>query len=1828
MIKKEKIIICIFLVVSLLVTGVNALDLYTSNNFQSTSVVKTQYFSTNINNPYNTEYSFLYSTPTIQQKENYFDLMIAIPPGGCTPDVVRSDLLEEQNVPVFCQLMAVKVNPGVDISRIDRIVTSSNSENQYISGIGFHPARAAIKSTGRLISTPIDMNIGYVVIVLKQIPTEKQMPDFVEVNLSAYLLYNSEFGFGIGQTEFYVPQLSDVEFESNYEDYGFLKGQAFLRVEDMDSKSAVISIYNSAKDKVYGSRLEKGKSYDDIFLPSIYGGQGIKVTLEDITVPETRARIIVGSNIYDVYEGQKFADGQCTLTKAEAQGGGTGYVNINCGGNTVTLTKDFGKIQLKVGTGTGEYSVGDTIYVNTYLVYLGVIPDTFANQENKAYAVLAKSTKALTKDDIVSIRNSLSAKISSIKATTLKDYKSQLEKLSYSGAEFKVVYSGAGEVKWDKNSNLQVSFDGTKYENLKLADETRKYYDETVTGYDNVIERFGNENFNGQDNTDYAVQALCAKYILASDLKQNLDAREFLLDLSKDYPDAVCNGKSITSILNEQEIVSSENARSYVESQNLELELVSVDEPAKQDASVDFEYLPIRTNKLKPETENKHNLRKGESISDLGDGRQTKITLVSFDENEATLSYSCLKQIGRTKRISEIKKTTTNKVLELDECDGRVIVDNIYLKKIAKVSVIPETKGRSLTSNFSVKIGIEKRAIQLSPEQASEKIENLNKTIESWTKANENLGKIVEGGKAACLVTAGALTIKNYLSGLSGEAAARNKVMTMEGGWNQICEQNYQKLDYSSVDACISGKSKEIEASVTAMQKAMKAYNDAEEAIVSTNTQAGKGILGQDKIDYAKIRQGELNAVKGLGTVKLIDQNGKSVPFDFSKGLEKVDVEKDGISSSDLRELEVDIKTAQNPDVPEEFRKALLKKSNLILNNIYSAGENRRAREQSASSLGINAVDMHIIANRQTTKEDYTQLLWSKVSGNFDSISGINANDKVAYITTPGSSVNYLAVLQGDKQLSVKQIYNITGKTLTKLDTSKDNNARNAANVIFNLVDENSYHNRCENCNEAKFYNSGSYKGLPQLIPFDKDNGWYVATENLLPLLGEAKTYQDSGRVNSFYICNIDGNKRIDEVGISDDICRRFDLYTGDTLSDFPGLTKDQTKVLVSKAIKALEDASRQAANNPSSITINGMVLKVVGTSGSTGTRCSDFMSAEDCKILFNVCDPFVCPNSRCDLGGEYHVDDVIQSGIIGSIVLCLPNFVGFGGDVYVPVCLTGIHAGIEGWISILEAHKACLQENIKTGKLVGICDEIYSIYQCDFFWRQLAPFMSAVLKGLLSGTFLGGTKGGGEYMFANAAFTNAENSWKYFTNSYASESKLAFGVKSFTEIGTEICKQRFGVTYPDNFGSVLSPESPTQFTAWFDEMTYSDATVPSTSQYKVFYHIYSGADQGVYYVVYLKSPTTTLGYVGTPQYVVASGFTGKGETASETKDFIATSGFKELCVRINAEEKCGFKQVSTSFALNYAKDEIVADQAKQQITSETECIAGTPSVGSLLNPNIQAGAEEVVSPELYNRGVIRVCSTNNPGETSDPTRWQEVGVCSGNMKCWIDVYSVKNAIQGKGIENKTLSAIDNMGKQALVSEGYLDEPEGENAIGTLKEKYNKLLKIFEQGKPKTAPSWIDNFDEDVNGNYSILIYNHQKADIFYYKAEVYANITRNLQKNLGFYQTVTAIPTTTPQPTKPAEREKWTLDSALTKVNEIISSGRGATKYSQNKEFIDQLYVDKVITSKEYDEINGGTSWDLGIWNGEENMAYVRELLLQKKAQQERGKVRKRQLE
>ena len=56
-------------------------------------------------------------------------------------------------------------------------------------------------------------------------------------------------------------------------------------------------------------------------------------------------------------------------------------------------------------------------------------------------------------------------------------------------------------------------------------------------------------------------------------------------------------------------------------------------------------------------------------------------------------------------------------------------IDNIKLKKVAYVRIIPELEDIRTQANFSFNIGIEKRAIELSPKQTEKRIENILKRI-------------------------------------------------------------------------------------------------------------------------------------------------------------------------------------------------------------------------------------------------------------------------------------------------------------------------------------------------------------------------------------------------------------------------------------------------------------------------------------------------------------------------------------------------------------------------------------------------------------------------------------------------------------------------------------------------------------------------------------------------------------------------------------------------------------------------------------------------------------------------------------------------------------------------------------------------------------------------------------------------------------------------------------------------------------------------------------------------------------------------------------------
>ncbi|MEK6840891.1 MAG: hypothetical protein AABX79_02975, partial [Nanoarchaeota archaeon] len=485
-----------------------------------------------------------------------------------------------------------------------------------------------------------------------------------------------------------------------------------------------------------------------------------------------------------------------------------------------------------------------------------------------------------------------------------------------------------------------------------------------------------------------------------------------------------------------------------------------------------------------------------------------------------------------------------------------------------------------------------------------------------------------------------------------------------------------------------------------------------------------------------------------------------------------------------------------------------------------------------------------------------------------------------------------------------------------------------------------------------------------------------------------------------------------------------------------------------------------------------------------------------------------------CDLGGAYPVKDVIQSGIAGSIALCLPNW----PEVKVPICVSGVHAGLEGYRSVLSSYQQCLQTSLDTGQTVGICDELNSIYMCEFFWRQGLPLIKYAIPKVIGSVLGQNIRGGGEYLGVADALSNAEKSIDYFSQYYAANSFAAFKARSVESVGSEICRNWVSLTGPKGnlFDALIAPDSPSQFYGRFEEIPYTTATNPPVSQYKVFYHIYAGKDLPSYYQVYLRGTGGSFYQDTDFRRPVAAGFIKAGDFKSETIDFTAPSGYKELCIVVNGQEVCGFKQVTTEFGINYLSEKYVQQQASQtDIKSEAECVSGSPSAFSFLNPNIQAGAEEALNPAIYNRGIIRICSTDNPGKTSDPaagtenSRWKEVGNCgSQNLKCWLDTDSVKNVVKNSNIEGQILGEVEDQYMGALKKEGlYLAD------FDSFKKELDEL----------TGQAMINKINENIGKVYQ----NNQKAYLYLKRGNAYSSLAIKVYGDAIGEQEKTATQTT-----------------------------------------------------------------------------------------------------
>ena len=971
----------------------------------------------------------------------------------------------------------------------------------------------------------------------------------------------------------------------------------------------------------------------------------------------------------------------------------------------------------------------------------------------------------------------------------------------------------------------------------------------------------------------------------------------------------------------------------------------------------------------------------------------------------------------------------------------------IFAKKFAHIQIVPTSQNRRTEANFLLHIGIEKRLIKLSPEAMQRQANQSRKIAQKIEKISNSLDKVISTWRRVCMATSAWLILKNFWQNMQGKGWARDKVMV---AYKDICadQVGYDK-EYNNFHECFLHYQDEIEASTSAILAARDRTNQ----LLKPGTE--QGIIYTETIGNTKVER--VNVEKLKETLKEYETDPEKQKK-IEKALDNIAAYEDvsgqkTILPSQAKDLILNFEIKKQAGAGSVLANTYGKYADSNLEDWLKVGQAKGQELEQFNTLVVNAGGIDKIKqNRNNIKEDVTKKelfdAFSLQYGNKGAIGPywINGEKKVGVFNPDQGKYVWASIETKD------------GETYAKLG-KKTEDGQEKENLIPVYFRTKCTFEGLEN--SIQFY-SGTNKGKVYATPFPTENG-----QGFVQVL----KYDVSGQPT--------------QVVISSPIAEGC---------DGPWLWKKGMSVQASRelALRNAFEMIKRVNALPEEKKVPGVInkLRIFGLPAEYGitrekivspqAECEDFMSPQDCEILFEVCDPVMCPPSRFNLNGRWPVRDVVQTGVLGSIIL------GQGNGDTVPICLPGVSAGLMNYASILNSYADCLDNARETGATTGICDRIRSIYICETLWREGMAIVNAH-GGLINllGKALGKNKGGIEYLNFKESLKQVSKSVQWFTSQYAAPVFAAFKARSGQEIGTYICKAAFYGRLP-GVGNLLSeiakPEKPVQFFAFMEEIPYSSLSEGpfgrqyAQSQYKVYFHIYAGEDKGVFYRVYLKDKAFVPGEPRIHFWDVPSrpgaeprGFLPASKYADATIDFLAPSGFKQVCVEIDSVEYCGFGKVSTDFIVKYASDLYLREQLEKPVKNAKECMSGTASAVPLEElPLAGTGAlTEAVHGGIQKRGVIRVCDAQNPGKGVNPDRWKVVGTCGiyagQELKCWLDTYSVGEAITDLKFINQTIQQAEQTDiKYWVDQEKYFTTEQSQ-------EKVKEAENLFLQGKYEGA---------------------------------------------------------------------------------------------------------------------------------------------------------------
>ena len=1680
------------------------------------------------------------------------------------PRIIRTSLLEEQDINVYALLAGIPSNPIISIDKITgisvkpvKIKTKPEDKKVTIGSVryikpqgqgyaGFNylsDANSGItrsRNSGSFTDfgyTPeIDYNnLGTVVVPIKRIPKEKDVPDSIDIELEGKIsLYVAE---DLGHSKYHMAlqQLSEAEWLKQKESYQFYAG--YVRAVSIEKNTAEFDVYDVNGNKITKAPIsirerERKVFRTKSFYDNIMGFGSLfdkyYIALDDIRARSRSVNALIYKENGDVEigtisEGAKLYPGsnwvvtsiedisekgrdvkKVTLTAADGKkqetimfGEGvssTEEENIkkkadesgfkehpedddNCKlkvgneeKNAYNAIKDIGdkldskKIEDNKNVNEGKEINDDGAFFNSDITNLKSIKTN--NQKIGDVNACSASMKRKADDMLRKIYNYYFERLNKLTAKAeLIDDGEEKGIINNKVNELNQKIKDIEEILGDKNVDKQTYLESGSNEEYLLN---------AIGAYQEVVEKY-----QDQPQAKAAQKKMAWIYSYIGDETNAIRALEEYHDNSADEREKAKTREEINRI--KKSLTLKSEAKKIQDGNNfIVVYLTDVVLPRGKGSS----YAAISVDDG-PEQQ----VSEGSAITGLP-GYRVK----TIDDYGITV-YSESKKEKVEIDVNDYEKV---EILEGDERrDVRVNVRLVNLQMEAMVTIEPVSEKAESFVKFNLHLPIEKRPFELPlfSKTIDEEINKTQRLIDKLNKITSNVGKIHNYWTKGCYATAGVLLVKNLVGGGS-RVMAREKVR--DAWYRKYQEDKSAGKAKGSFDSFVLKNSGTYERDIKTVENAVNKLkskdfsgipDDYKKLVENGNVPESlndwyiaRNLAEADPTSYMdKFLAEDLSITKDVAEKKAIDYF-KTLDSDYG-------------NKKDLLEGKLGYTISKNEYFLNKEKLFSIYRQELVNEEI-----NKKIGGENKADVWLRANNLDgLLDNRKLEHQKLFEKLTKDIEGLNSAYTGkyepIKAIDKFDIIEVSENNVKYY-YYKDRSNGKTYELYKLNSKSdpeQFKVSKSKDEDispyvqkkdGKSNAEPLYVLIPGDI---QTEAGALASLLMAGAaaytLSGNRKLYEYAVTSG--EPKEKHKPVITRiGKGNRNEGLVSQISIdamhyveFEYDSNGRIikktlweravpnAEMGGSLD--RQLDLQL--ELNKAKALGGDHTDYR-----KALEnvDGCTSKLNNQLSRTktynkgdkvrcsdLGSYAITEQSKDIKSGPNCVDFMDPGDCKMMFNACDPVICPTTRCNLGGKWQVENVVQTGLIGSVVLCLPN----AGEVAMPVCITGINAGLQNVNSILKGYKECLMVQKVKGQSVGVCDRIRNVYICDMLWREgLAIFnVKGGLVSLMSEKLLN-SDGGSEYGSFKESFSNSVDSMKYFTQSYAKNVFASYKGGSLDEIGTEVCKAAIFGKVPgvgNIFDQVQKPESPPQFMAFFDVVPYQDVARIPTSLYSIYYHIYAGENEDISYSVYMKGGDALSGIALRPLFIMQNKRLGKGEFADENFDREYPGGYDEICVdiqsaRYNKISQCGFGKVTTDFGLNYLNDMYFASEAKKMIKSEKECVseAGRLSdlsyagkgefTGSSSGYNIAKTGTGLFSSGLAQTGIVRKCSAVDP-DITEKDEWKPVGNCGTDEKgrdlgvCYLYMASVRELLRDESRKTETENSISEMKKLIDDKQGF-----------------------------------------------------------------------------------------------------------------------------------------------------------------------------------------------